>query len=90
MNTNDKEIRHYDTMDVYPDAKECPENCYNLWRKFRVEELFEGDYEPKLQALDVLLLNHIRILCANEEEVYDYFVKWLAHMLKYPAKKYYY
>ena len=34
-----------------------------------------------------ILLNHIKILCNHEEETYDYFIKWMAQMVQYPAIK---
>ena len=43
-----------------------------------------NDWEEK----DVsLFLNHIKILCNHEETSYDYFIKWLAQMIQYPAVK---
>jgi hypothetical protein len=34
-----------------------------------------------------ILLNHIKILCNHEEDVYDYFINWIAQMIQYPATK---
>jgi hypothetical protein len=34
-----------------------------------------------------MILNHIKILCGNDEEVYSYFIKWVAQMVQYPAVK---
>ena len=55
-----------------------------MWRKFDMEMI--TDYEHKQEALD-LILNHIRILCNNEENVYNYFVAWIAQMIQYPEVK---
>jgi hypothetical protein len=43
-------------------------------------------FTPNKEALD-MILNHIKILCNNEEPVYDYFVKWIAQMIQYPEVK---
>lgn len=78
----DKSIRKYDNVGVYPPPIECPSNHLNLWTPFAMEQVKvwkETDIEP--------ILNHIRILCNNDESVFDYFVKWLAQMIQYPGVK---
>jgi hypothetical protein len=74
----------YDKMDYYPNNNDCPENCYNLWRKFDVELITEYKYvEDDLQ----ILLNHIKILCGNNQEVYDFVIKYIAHLFYKPEEK---
>jgi hypothetical protein len=34
-----------------------------------------------------MVLNHIKILCNNEQVVADYFIKWIGQMIQYPAVK---
>ena len=34
-----------------------------------------------------MILNHIKILCDNEQKVADYFIKWIAQLIQYPAIK---
>ena len=69
-------------MDTYPPPLVCPNNVYNLWIPFAMEKV--NDWEEK----DIsILLNHIKILCNHEETSYDYFIKWLAQMVQYPAVK---
>jgi len=55
-----------------------------MWRKFPME--FITEYERKEEELQVVL-NHIKILCGNDDEVYNYFIKWIAQMIQYPAVK---
>ena len=31
----------FDKMDYYPNPNDCPNNCYNLWKKFDVELIKE-------------------------------------------------
>jgi hypothetical protein len=78
-------IRQYDTMDIYPNINECPEKCYNLWRPFTFQ-LYNSEYESNIDACNVMF-NHIKILCNNDDITYNYFIKWIAHMMKYPNKK---
>lgn len=81
---NDK-IKIYDDMGIYPDKALCPANMFNLWRPFAID-LFEGDYIENKEGADKLL-NLIKILCNHQENVYNYILLWIAHMLQYPAKK---
>lgn len=78
------DIRRYDTMDIYPDKHNCPSNCFNLWTDFYCDTI--NEYTEKLKERD-LILNHIKILCDNDEEVYSYVIGWIANMLQYPYRK---
>ena len=83
--TNNPKIRAYDDIGIYPPNGElCPPNIFNMWKPFDMELV--DNYEHKQKELDVIL-NHIRILCNHEEVVYDYFIKWIAQMIQYPATK---
>jgi hypothetical protein len=78
-------IRIYDDVDMYPTPLVCPNNIFNLWTPFKAERYIDS-YTPNKEALDTVL-NHIKILCGNEEPVFRYFCKWIAHMIQYPAEK---
>ena len=77
-------MRVYDDLQVYPIAEDCPKNIYNLWIPFSATKLPQVEY---LQSDLDFVLNHIKILCNNETETYDYFIAWIAFMLKYPNQK---
>lgn len=74
----------YDKMDYYPNPNDCPKNCYNLWKKFDVELITE--YKYLNDDLD-FLLNHILILCGNNQEVFNFVIKYLAHLFYKPEEK---
>lgn len=78
-------IRRKDDVDIYPNSKDCPNNIFNLWRPFAMELLTEP-YTYKQIELE-FILNHIKILCNHDENVYDYFIKWIAQMIQYPHIK---
>jgi hypothetical protein len=82
---NDEEIRQYKDMGVYPPPITIPKATYNLWKPFAASK-YTGDYEKDEIGLQKFL-NHIKILCGNEEKVAEYFVQWLAQMFQYPAVK---
>jgi hypothetical protein len=81
---NNPTQRIYDDIGVYPDGLTCPSNIFNMWKSFDMEYVTE--WENKLDELAVIL-NHIKILCNNDENVCDYFIKWIAQMIQFPAVK---
>ena len=83
--TCNDDIRCYDDMGVYPNKSLCPPTMYNLWRPFEMEKYTEP-YEANHEALQ-FYLNHIKILCGNEQLVADYIVAWIAQMIQYPEVK---
>jgi len=78
------DINRKDDVGVFPTGKICPSNYYNMWRPFDMELVKK--YEVKVDAL-VAIKNHILILCGNDKSVYDYFEKWIAQMIQFPAIK---
>jgi len=74
----------FDKMDYYPNPNDCPNNCYNLWKKFDVELITTYKYlDDDLE----FLLNHIKVLCGNNEEVYNFVIKYIAHLFYKPEEK---
>lgn len=80
----DPNIRSYENMDVFPNPALCPANCFNLWRPFEME--FVKKWTHDQQGLD-MLLNHIRIICGNDDSAYKQAMKWFAHMIQHPEHK---
>ena len=78
----------YSKMDIgmYPTGKECPSHHYNLWQPFDMELIGEDEYEYNSSAVDSFR-NHLKILCGNDNDVFEYFEKWIAQMIQYPAVK---
>lgn len=81
---NNPDQRCYDDMGIYPTGVTCPEHVLNLWRKFDMELVDE--YSEMIEERN-FVLNHIKILCGNDDKVYDYLIKWIAQMIQYPAVK---
>lgn len=81
---NNASQRCFEDIGIYPDGVACPQNAFNLWRKFAMENVTE--YEHKEEELQTIL-SHIKVLCNNQDDVYDYFVKWIAQMIQFPAVK---
>ena len=80
----DPEMKTYTDVGCFPKPSMCPDGIYNMWRPFAMELVDEHEHrEDELQ----LILKHIKILCGNEEPVYNYFVAWIAQMIQFPEVK---
>jgi phage/plasmid-associated DNA primase len=74
-------------MKIYPKDSLRPSNCFNLWRPFDME-LYNKPYIPKDNEYALnFILNHIKILCNNDEIVYQYLINWIAQMIQFPEIK---
>ena len=84
---NDKNIKNYIDADIFPNDNLCPKDYFNNWTGFAVENFSdEGIKSENDDDLD-FILNHIKILCNNNIDVYNYFIKWLSHLFQYPEEK---
>lgn len=77
-------IRHYKSIGIYPPPLICPDDEYNMWKPFDMELV--NEYEHKEEDLQIML-NHIKILCNNDDTIYQYIIRWIGQMIKYPAIK---
>ena len=80
----DEAMNTYDDLGVFPTGLTCPENYFNTWRPFDMELIEQFTYND--EAVNIIK-NHIKILCGNDDVVADYFEKWIAQMIQYPAVK---
>lgn len=95
--TSNPNQRNYEDMGIYPNPARCPKKHLNLWVPFAFYEMGEWAEEDTMECEGVLphttspavttILNHIRILCGNDEAVYTYFIQWMAQMVQYPEIK---
>ena len=86
----DPDKRSYDYEDTFPKAEMCPKNVYNLWKPWKALEVNMTDEGVDLDYINTgvdFFFNHIRILCGNQETVYNFVVWWLAQMFQYPEIK---
>jgi len=77
----DSAIRTYDNIDFLPKQKE-PEYVYNTFKNFEAEnkQLIKTDIENSN------IIKHIKNLCNNSEEVFNYVIKFLARKVQKPNK----
>jgi len=81
---NNQKQKCYEDIGVYPPGLDCPPNMFNVWRPFAMELII--DYVEMEKERDEIL-NHIKILCNHDIEVYNYFIAWIAQMIQYPSVK---
>jgi hypothetical protein len=81
MNLNPT-ILKYDDVEIYANSEKCPDNIYNLWKPFNILKIpSKNNYDDidfktfKPNDNIQFLLNHMRILCNNNESDYQYFLK---------------
>jgi hypothetical protein len=79
-----KKLR-YEDCNFYPHPLKCPKHIFNMWLPFEIEK-YKKDYIKNEEALK-FILNHIKILCNHENNIFEYFIKWIGQMLQYPATK---
>lgn len=78
--------RSYKSADVFPHDIICPKNIYNLWSGFGIENtILPENYDTLGKTDNIKQL--LKYLCEDSIELYDYFIKFLAHMFKYPSTK---
>ena len=79
---NDPKKRRYNNIVFEPNPDKYDENNYNLFKGFdnynKTENILTDD------ALFFKLLKHI---CNDEEDIYEYILSWIAHIIKTPYKK---
>ena len=79
----DPTIRKYEFVKHILPPEKCDENLvYNLWNGFSIEKTTHTNTE----GCDILL-NHIKLLCNQEEAIYEYVLKWLACLFQKPSTK---
>jgi len=83
INLNDK-IKIYDQIGMFPAPLKCPNNIYNCWSSFRGALLPSASEHPNELATFKKLLS---VLCGHEQTSVDYFEKWIAQAIQYPAHK---
>jgi hypothetical protein len=80
----DPTIKMKRDIGIYPHDQVCPDDIYNAWRPFKMEEV--DTYIKNDKAVD-FMKNHIQILCDRNDDCYNYFIKWIAMLIQFPSIK---
>ena len=81
----DTEIRCFSRADIYSPSEECPSDVFNLWVNYPSYPTTEANEATMNQCL--YILNHIKILCGNDDIVYQYVLSWIGQFIQYPHVK---
>ena len=79
----DPKMRTYNKIEFLP-QQQTPINIYNSFRGYKAEstELINSDIENSY------IMKHIKeVICNKNEDVYNYFINFLANLLQHPYKK---
>ena len=77
----DEHMRTYEKVDFLP-MQEAPPNVYNTFHGYIASKLQKN---KDVNFIESLIYKHIyEVICNNNIVVYDYFIKWLARLIKKP------
>ena len=79
----DPNIREYKSIDFVPPPLKCKSDTFNTWD---LKEVFDDDMIND-EVDSSIFYTFFKYVCGNDEVVYEYFIKYLAHMLQFPAIK---
>lgn len=76
-----EDIQLKSTFGNYPFQENCPADEYNVWEEFVCKTWTRDGYERDEAAVK-LFTDHLKSLCNFEENVYDFMLKWVAHIFQ--------
>ena len=78
----DPEMKTYYNFDFLPNNKNVPDDVYNTFDKYEAEKstLIKSNIEESL------IIKHIKNLCNNNDDVFNYVINFLSRKLKKPSK----
>jgi hypothetical protein len=80
----DPNIRTYDRIQFHPEP-DCPPNIYNTYEGLYCDNLDETDYDPEVGQMGLSkFLELVRNNANDNEEIYQYIIKWVARKIQYP------
>ncbi len=82
--SNNPNIQMFKGVDVFPTGMAVPKGYINLWSPFKMELI--DKYTPMPEVVE-FMNNHLRIMCDNEEPIFNYLNTWMAHILHRPSIK---
>lgn len=86
----DPKIRKYEFVDLYPPPLVCPNNNFNLWNGFEIEDtIIDDDDRIKLNDKFNKLLGHFELVLGDKENpnVFKYCLDYISFMIQKPGLK---
>lgn len=85
----DANIKMYQTVGIYPNNLECPEDCLNLFDGFDVQrvDITEEERASDWMIAGIAIFKSLILrLCENVEH-YEFLILFIAHLFKHPQVK---
>jgi hypothetical protein len=81
----DPNKRSYSNVAFVPRGGMCDPGHFNMWKGFKIEQVIPdgNDHSRELQVF----LNHLRFLSNHDDTIYQYLLRWFAHLFQHPSKK---
>ena len=70
---------------IYPNNKLCPEQVYNTWTGFEVEQKEYDCIEPNGDISNILY--HFKVVANFDDKLYEYLLNYYAHIIQRPEQK---
>ena len=91
----DPNKKKYNRIDFIPDNSKVPDDVYNIFEGFEVDNLSKTMSDDDFTEQDYkdynLIHDHFRFVCNDDSEtaepIYNYFLDWIAHIFQYPTEK---
>lgn len=82
----DSSIRTFNYVDTIIPPFDCPDDTFNLWDGLDVEH-WSADVSVSVSEDIQFIKDHLKLLCGNDETLFEYIMKWIANIFQNPAKK---
>ena len=76
----DSNIKTYEFIDFIPTGVNCPKNTLNMFRGLEIEKVRTTKTHSYEYILDLIRLN-----AGDNNDMYDWFIKYLAHLVQKPG-----
>jgi hypothetical protein len=87
----DENIRKYECVDLFPPPLVCPNNYFNLWNGFEIENIVFNDDDNIDQLVNKFnkIFDHFKLIFDSKEnsKILEYCLDYIAFMIQNPGSK---
>jgi hypothetical protein len=76
----DENIKEYKEMNFYPPPARVPQDIYNTFGGLLADKITDKAEDPKI------ILDHVKLLCNDDDDIYNYVLNWLAQIIQYSGE----
>ena len=85
--TKDLHIKHFESCDFYPPPLKCPNNVFNLWKGFDIQNYPISYEEDEKEPVIKNFIDFISHLNSHDEKSINFMLNHYAHMIQRPGEK---